>query len=67
MEREILTEIAEAVERAEDWWSPDHIIKMFADLDCIFFSGYLLGNVLVGWNDVETFERHAPNAHNTWG
>ena len=38
---------------AESGWGPDLIIKMFADLDLIFFHGKLLGNVLVRWRVLE--------------
>lgn len=34
-------------------WTPDVIIKMFADLDLVFFNGRLLGNVYVRWDNTE--------------
>ena len=33
-------------------WTPDVIVKMFADLDLVFFNGRLLGNVYVRWDNV---------------
>ena len=34
-------------------WSPDLLVKMFADLDLVFFNGKLLGNVKVSWVNTE--------------
>ncbi len=41
---------AMTVERLDDW-PPDLTIKMFADLDVVFFGGWLLGNTTVEWGD----------------
>lgn len=39
-------------------WGPDLIIKMFADLDLVFFKGKLLGDAVVGWRDI-SMDRYA--------
>lgn len=35
---------------ARSRYTPDLIIKMFADLDLVFFNGRLLGNVIIKWH-----------------
>ena len=34
-----------------DDWPPELSIKMFSDLDIVFFGGWLLGNTTVEWSD----------------
>ena len=43
--------IAKAVYEAEEDWSPGLIIKMFMDLDRLFFMGSLIGKVKFEWVD----------------
>lgn len=38
-------------------WLPDLMIKMFADIDLVFYGGYLLGNVGIKWVDDEKARR----------
>jgi hypothetical protein len=48
-EMRIASRIAKANYDAESDWGPDLIIKMFFDLDRLFFGGYLSGKVCVEW------------------
>lgn len=55
-EWEAMGRLSEAVKQAATTnsnWGPDLIVKMFADLDLVFFNGRLLGNVLVRWHDLD--------------
>ena len=42
--------LLDAVEFPTEDWMPDLIIKMFPDLDTVFFGGWLVGKVRVGWS-----------------
>lgn len=49
-ERAAMKRLTAGVEQsAELGWGPDLIVKMFADLDLVFFNGKLLGNVCIFW------------------
>ena len=43
--------IAKAVYESEEDWSPGLIIKVFMDLDRLFFMGSLIGKVKFEWVD----------------
>ena len=53
LEWEAMGRIAEGVSQStERGWDPDLIIKMFADLDLVFFKGALLGNITLRWREM---------------
>lgn len=41
-----------------DKWRPDLMIKIFLDLDIVFFEGWLRGNVIVRWKISSNGRRH---------
>ncbi|KAK4695621.1 hypothetical protein P7C71_g2166, partial [Lecanoromycetidae sp. Uapishka_2] len=53
-----LSEALQPIHQMEGW-SPDIFIKMFPDIDTVFFGGALLGNVLIKWEspDSKFFEQ----------
>ena len=53
-EWEAMERLSRGVEQSRaTGWSPDIIIKMFADLDLVFFNGALLGNITLCWREME--------------
>lgn len=55
--------IQAACNKKDEPWLPDLIIKMFADLDLVFFGGYLLGNVEIKWVNDRKVEDHVGEDH----
>ncbi len=54
--------ILNAITQPTEEWQGDLIIKMFADLDVVFFDGCLLGNVCVKW-----VPSKYSGGHSCWG
>jgi len=48
-------------------WEADIIIKMFSDLDTVFFDGYLTGNASVRWAPSENFTYPESSPMPPWG
>ncbi|MCJ1455673.1 hypothetical protein MMC28_006029 [Mycoblastus sanguinarius] len=67
-EQDAIDRLFGAVIEAEKDWTPDLIIKMFADLDIVFFGGHLRGNVFVKWYKPKSYAKRAmdPQPH-SWG
>lgn len=61
-ERAAINRIKAAVDTPTDEWGPDIIIKMFLDIDLVFFKGWLRGNVTIQWS-MET----SHNGQELWG
>ena len=47
--------LAMLAKACQESWGPDLAIKIFCDLDVVFFAGKLRGHVCITWADVEEF------------
>ena len=67
LETAAINRLIDAILDVEEYgYSPDLIVKAFADLDLVFFNGKLRGNVCVQWASDEYFQRWKVPA-GTWG
>ena len=67
LETAAIERLIDAILDAEEYgYSPDLIVKAFADLDVVFFNGKFRDNVYVQWASDEYFQRSKVPA-GTWG